>query len=57
MDFVQYTVKAYNLLLLLVDLILGAIFGPFRLVTIFFVVVVAGGIGAVIFLRRSRRPR
>ncbi len=57
MDFVQYTVKAYNLLLLLVDLILGAVFGPFRLLTILLLVVFAGGLGAVIYLRRTGRWR
>ena len=41
MDFVQYTAKAYNLLLMLVDLILGAFFGPFRIVVILVVIALA----------------
>ncbi len=54
MDFVQYTAKAYNLLLMLVDLILGAFFGPFRLVVIFAVVAMLAGIGLLFWLRRVR---
>jgi hypothetical protein len=54
LDFVQYTAKAYNLLLMLVDLILGAFFGPFRFVVILAVVAVLAGIGLLVWLRRAR---
>jgi hypothetical protein len=53
LDFVQYTAKAYNLLLMLVDLILGAFFGPFRFVAILVVALVAG-LGLLFGLRRAR---
>ena len=54
MDFVQYTAKAYNLLLMLVDLILGAFFGPFRFVAILVVVALVAGLGLLLGLRRAR---
>jgi len=54
LDFVQYTAKAYNLLLMLVDLILGTFFGPFRFVAILVVVAVVAGLGLLFGLRRAR---
>jgi hypothetical protein len=54
LDFVQYTAKAYNLLLMLVDLILGAFFGPVRFVVIFVVVALLAGLGLLLWLRRAR---
>jgi hypothetical protein len=54
LDFIQYTAKAYNLLLMLVDLILGAFFGPFRLVVVFAVIAVLAGLGLLLWLRRAR---
>ncbi len=54
MDFVQYTAKAYNLLLMLVDLILGAFFGPFRIVVILVVIALLAGLGLLFWLRQVR---
>jgi hypothetical protein len=54
LDFVQYTAKAYNLLLMLVDLILGAFFGPFRIVVILVVIALLAGLGLLLWLRRIR---
>jgi hypothetical protein len=54
LDFVQYTAKAYNLLLMLVDLILGAFFGPFRIVAILVVIALLAGFGLLFWLRRAR---
>ena len=54
MDFVQYTAKAYDLLLMLVGLILGAFLGPFRLVAILVLALLAGA-GLLLWLRRRAR--
>jgi hypothetical protein len=54
LDFVQYTAKAYNLLLMLVDLILGAFLGPFPIVAIVVVLLLLGGLGLLFWLRRAR---
>ena len=51
MDFVQYTAKAYNLLLMLVDLILGAFFGPFHIIAL---LILAGLLAGVVFLVWTR---
>ena len=56
MDFVQYTVKAYNLPLLLVELILGTLFGPFRFAVIVILILFMAGLGVLFWLRRSRPP-
>jgi len=56
LDFVQYTVKAYNLLLLLVELILGTLFGPFRFAVIVILILFMAGLGVLFWLRRSRPP-
>ena len=56
MDFVQYTAKAYNLLLLLVDLILGAFFGPFRIFAFVVVAALLVGLGFLLWGRhRAKR--
>ena len=57
MDFVQYTAKAYNLLLMLVDLILGAFFGPFRIIAVLLVALVIAGLVFVIWGRHRARGR
>ncbi len=58
MDFVQYTLKAYKLLLLLVDVILRAVFGPFRVASIVILLVLLAGLGVLVWLRRRyRQPR
>jgi hypothetical protein len=58
LDFVQYAAKAYNLLLMLVDLILGAFLGPFRLVALLVLAAVLAGLGLLFWgRRRGRRPR
>ena len=55
MDFVQYTLKAYKLLQLLVDVILRAVFGPFRMVTIIILMAFLAGLGVLVWLRRRYR--
>jgi len=55
LDFVQYTLKAYKLLQLLVDVILRAVFGPFRIVTIIILTAFLGGLGVLVWLRRRYR--
>ena len=57
MDFVQYTAKAYNLLLMLVDLILGAFFGPFRIIAFLIVVLVVAGLVFLLWGRHRARSR
>jgi len=52
LDFVQYTVKAYNLLLVLVELILGAFFGPFRVAAFAVIALLVAGLAALVWLRR-----
>jgi hypothetical protein len=54
LDFVQYTAKAYNLLLMLVDLILGAFLHPFPVVIVIAVVALVAGLGFFLWLRRTR---
>jgi hypothetical protein len=57
LDFVQYTAKAYNLLLLLVDVMLRVVFGPFRMVTIIILTALLAGLGLLFWMyRRYRRP-
>jgi hypothetical protein len=57
LDFVQYTLKAYNLLLLLVEVILRAVLGPFRIATIILLVLLVAGLGFLLWLRhRIRQP-
>jgi hypothetical protein len=41
---------------MLVDLILGAFAGPFRLLAIAILVALLGAAGALVWLRRSTRP-
>jgi hypothetical protein len=56
LDFVQYTAKAYNLLLMLVDLILGAFFGPFRVIAFVIIAALLVGLGLLLWGRhRARR--
>jgi hypothetical protein len=55
LDFVQYTLKAYKLLQLLVDVILRAVFGPFRMVTIIILMAFLAGLGVLVWLRRRYR--
>ena len=56
MDFVQYTAKAYNLLLMLVDLILSTFFGPFRIIAFLIVAALLVGLGFLLWERhRTRR--
>ena len=56
MDFVQYTAKAYNLLRMLVDLILGAFFGPFRIIAFLVIAALLIGLGLLLWGRhRTRR--
>jgi hypothetical protein len=57
LDFVQYTAKAYNLLLMLVDLILGAFFGPFRIIALLIVVLVVAGLVFLLWGRHRARGR
>lgn len=57
MDFVQYTAKAYNLLLMLVDLILGAFFGPFRIIAVLLVALVVAGLVFLVWSRHRARSR
>jgi hypothetical protein len=58
LDFVQYTAKAYNLLLMLVDLILGALFGPFRIIVFVTIAALLVGLGLLLWGRsRARRAR
>ena len=55
MDFVQYTAKAYNLLLMLVDLILGAFFGPFRIIAFVVIAALLIGLGFLLWGRHRIR--
>jgi len=55
LDFVQYTAKAYNLLLMLVDLILGAFFGPFCIIAFLVVAALLVGLGFLLWGRHRTR--
>jgi hypothetical protein len=55
LDFVQYTAAAYRLLLVLVDVILSAFLGPFRFASLVILVLLLGGVGVAVWLRRSGR--
>jgi hypothetical protein len=55
LDFVQYTAAAYRLLLVLVDVILGAFLGPFRFASLVILALLLGGVGLMLWLRRPSR--
>ena len=56
MDTLQYALRAYNLLLDLVGLILTAFFGPLRFAAIALLILGAVLLGGLL-LRRRRAPR